>query len=215
MTNTREGETTDATRCVVCGGPFSRERIIIDGAVYHARCALMSHGSHTPDDVMRLSGQIADLTSRLATVEAERDAALTKVRNAYIAGYWRWAGPANEYEVDAAVKGEQEGWNEWSAEHAPEVATLSRQLAEAQAESASLKEQIGKLYKVCNEKSVLQNALAKAQGEIERMRRDVAVRLLHHRQSQKGRCCDDCYCVALANAISEYSNPTPSSEEKS
>ena len=48
-----------------------------------------------------------------------------------------------------------------------------------------------------------------APGVTEEMveRRSVAARLLFHRQSQKGRCCDDCYCVALANAISEYSNP--------
>lgn len=65
---------TDATRCKVCGGPFSAKRTIIDGEQYHERCALMSHPSHTWEDYARLSAQLA--TARKA-LEAAKEALLS------------------------------------------------------------------------------------------------------------------------------------------
>lgn len=50
--------TTDATRCAVCGGEFSRQRVHIEGKQYHPRCAIASHGTHTYEDVVRLSAEI-------------------------------------------------------------------------------------------------------------------------------------------------------------
>lgn len=50
---------TDATRCTVCGGPFSQKRIIIDGQAYHPRCSYMSHPTHTWEDYSRLSDEFS------------------------------------------------------------------------------------------------------------------------------------------------------------
>lgn len=49
---------TDATRCVVCGGEFSRTRTIIDGNQYHPGCAIMSHGSHTARDMAHATNKL-------------------------------------------------------------------------------------------------------------------------------------------------------------
>lgn len=49
---------SDATTCAVCGGEFSSRRVIVEGIAMHPRCAVMSYGSHTHDD-------LADASSRL------------------------------------------------------------------------------------------------------------------------------------------------------
>jgi hypothetical protein len=56
---------TDATRCKVCGGPFSAKRIIIEGMAYHERCAVMSYPSHTHEDYSRLSDMLSEALSAL------------------------------------------------------------------------------------------------------------------------------------------------------
>jgi hypothetical protein len=62
-------DTTDATRCAVCGGPFSRKRVIIDGMAYHERCSIMSYPSHTHEDYERLSRQLAEAQVALRQIE--------------------------------------------------------------------------------------------------------------------------------------------------
>jgi hypothetical protein len=57
---------TDATRCKVCGGPFSAKRVIIDGMAYHERCSVMSYPTHTHEDYSRLSD---DLSKAMAALE--------------------------------------------------------------------------------------------------------------------------------------------------
>lgn len=61
--------TSDATRCKVCGGPFSAKRIIIEGDQYHEACALMSYSPHTHADYARLSDFCASLKARIEELE--------------------------------------------------------------------------------------------------------------------------------------------------
>lgn len=37
----------------------------------------------------------------------------TSIREAFRAGFWSWAGPANNAEFEKWTKDEQEGWDEW------------------------------------------------------------------------------------------------------
>lgn len=52
--------------CTVCGGPFSIQRVWIDGKQYHQRCAVMSYPPHTHADYVALSDEIASLREQLA-----------------------------------------------------------------------------------------------------------------------------------------------------
>ena len=67
---------TDATRCCVCGGEFSKERTIIDGRTYHPSCALMSHGSHTHKDMANAVNLIWDLRTALQKIVARNNDAI-------------------------------------------------------------------------------------------------------------------------------------------
>lgn len=83
---------SDATRCAVCGGEFSSKRVIIDGQAMHARCSVMSYGSHTPDDMARLGNKLWDLYNAAKNFESclssdcdgpERDALRIAIAAAY------------------------------------------------------------------------------------------------------------------------------------
>lgn len=63
---------TDATRCATCGGEFSAQRVIIDGVALHARCAIMSHGSHTHEDMARVTNLVWELRTTLQKIAAGR-----------------------------------------------------------------------------------------------------------------------------------------------
>lgn len=49
---------------------------------------------------------------------ANNDYWLKLVRMAFSHGYWAWADPANENELQEVIKGEEEAWTQWAAEHA-------------------------------------------------------------------------------------------------
>lgn len=73
-------ERTDATRCKVCGGPFTSKRVWIDGQQYHSSCAVMSYPPHTHADYQQLSEEYGRLRSALefyAQVENYRRGPIT------------------------------------------------------------------------------------------------------------------------------------------
>lgn len=70
---------TDATRCVVCGGPFSEVRIHIDGRTYHQRCSYMSHPSHTWEDYARLSDECERLREALRLARNDLTQAIREI----------------------------------------------------------------------------------------------------------------------------------------
>ena len=67
---------TDATRCAVCGGEFSATRSIIDGVAMHPRCAIMSHGSHTHEDMANAVNLIWKLRTALQKIVAKNNDAI-------------------------------------------------------------------------------------------------------------------------------------------
>lgn len=78
---------TDATTCVVCGGPFSAKRVWIDGRQYHNRCALMSYGSHTPEDYARLSDAFAAADYYIDRLEAAQQRRVVRDMTEAMEGY--------------------------------------------------------------------------------------------------------------------------------
>ena len=51
---------------------------------------------------------------------AENERLRADVRKAFNAGFWAWAGPANDAEVKAWEADEEQAWVEWSANNVPE-----------------------------------------------------------------------------------------------
>ena len=61
---------TNATRCAVCGGEFSATRSIVDGVAMHPRCSIMSHGSHTHEEMANAVNLIWKLRTALQKIAA-------------------------------------------------------------------------------------------------------------------------------------------------
>lgn len=57
--------------CVVCGGEFSAERVVIGDRSYHQRCALASHGSHRHEDMANAINLIWKLRTALQKIVAK------------------------------------------------------------------------------------------------------------------------------------------------
>ena len=63
----------DTTKCCVCGGEFSADRVIIDGGQYHPRCSIMSYDSHTHEDMAEATNLIWKLRTVLQVLVARND----------------------------------------------------------------------------------------------------------------------------------------------
>jgi hypothetical protein len=78
-------DTTDATRCTVCGGPFKDRRVIISGRAMHEGCSYMSHPPHTWEDYARLSDKYETLRIEVRRLRIDnarlRDEAFTRERS--------------------------------------------------------------------------------------------------------------------------------------
>ena len=65
----------------------------------------------------RLRGEVEHLDEQIQTLLRENERLRGLVREAYRAGFWEWAAPANVVEDDRWTTDEQAAWAEWSKEH--------------------------------------------------------------------------------------------------